>query len=101
MGEYAFFSPLPEPALGVTCDSYQDQNGILAQVPSSALVNHRLLDIYRTKMVPALCEEGDDGNHGSVAVQDVVCLQTMSTRIYFGLFVAESKFRSEKEQATA
>merc|ERR1719323_1763185 len=52
-------------------------------------------------MIPALCEEGDDGNHGSTAVQDVHCLQTMATRIYCGLFAAESKFRSETEKATA
>ncbi|CAE7481123.1 CM1 [Symbiodinium natans] len=46
-------------------------------------------------------DDGDDGNHGSTAVQDVHVLQTMSTRIYFGLFVAESKFRSETAKATA
>ncbi|OLP97987.1 Chorismate mutase [Symbiodinium microadriaticum] len=74
---------------------------VLAPVPAEAKVNQRLLELYRTKMIPSLCEEGDDGNHGSTAVQDVHVLQTMSTRIYFGLFVAESKFRSEKAKATA
>ena len=52
-----------------------------------------------SKMITSLCEEGDDGNYGSTAVQDVHVLQTMSTRIYYGLFVAESKFRSEREKA--
>ncbi|CAK0867477.1 unnamed protein product [Prorocentrum cordatum] len=66
----------------------------------SARINRRLLDIYRRSIVPTLCEEGDDGNYGSTSVQDVHCVQTMATRIYFGLFVAESKFRSETEKAT-
>eukprot|EP00441_Pelagodinium_beii_P013242 CAMPEP_0197708302 /NCGR_PEP_ID=MMETSP1338-20131121/127888_1 /TAXON_ID=43686 ORGANISM="Pelagodinium beii, Strain RCC1491" /NCGR_SAMPLE_ID=MMETSP1338 /ASSEMBLY_ACC=CAM_ASM_000754 /LENGTH=181 /DNA_ID=CAMNT_0043292233 /DNA_START=459 /DNA_END=1004 /DNA_ORIENTATION=+ len=73
---------------------------ILSPVPAEALVNSKLLQIYRGNIVPALCEEGDDGNYGSTAVQDVHVLQTMSTRIYYGLFVAESKFRSETEKAT-
>jgi hypothetical protein len=30
----------------------------------------------------------------STSVQDVHCLHTIATRIYFGLFVAESKFRA-------
>eukprot|EP00929_Paragymnodinium_shiwhaense_P026499 TRINITY_DN15767_c0_g1_i3.p1 TRINITY_DN15767_c0_g1~~TRINITY_DN15767_c0_g1_i3.p1 ORF type:complete len:216 (-),score=32.35 TRINITY_DN15767_c0_g1_i3:272-919(-) len=87
--EFSFFSPLPEPFLGAVESVAADP--ILAPVPPSAVVNTRLLDIYRSKMVPALCEDGDDGNYGSCAVQDVHCLQTMCTRIYYGLFVAESK----------
>lgn len=98
--EFAFFGPLPQPVLGAK-SGQAEAEPILAPVPAAAVVNKRLLEIYRTKMVPALCEEGDDGNHGSTAVQDVHCLQTMATRIYYGLFVAESKFRSEKEKASA
>jgi len=99
--EFPFFSPLPEPSLGSTSGSRTDSEDILADVPVEAIVNKRLLEIYREKMVPALCEKGDDGNHGSTAVQDVQCLQTMASRVYYGLFVAESKFRSETEKATA
>eukprot|EP00439_Symbiodinium_sp_Y106_P057565 s766_g8.t1 len=97
--EFSFFGPLPEPSLGGQSRSKAEP--VLAPVPAEAKVNQRLLELYRTKMIPSLCEEGDDGNHGSTAVQDVHVLQTMSTRIYFGLFVAESKFRSEKAKATA
>mmetsp|Transcript_65643 Transcript_65643/g.182636 ORF Transcript_65643/g.182636 Transcript_65643/m.182636 type:complete len:311 (-) Transcript_65643:59-991(-) len=99
--EYPFFGPLPEPCLGSTSGGKTDKQPILSHVPEAAVVNKRLLDIYRTKMIPKICESGDDGNHGSTAVQDAHCLQTMSTRIYFGLFVAESKFRTEAEKATA
>lgn len=97
--EHAFFGPLPEPYLGLYPQSRVDQERVLAPVPKSALVNQRLLDIYRSKILPQLCEAGDCGNHGSTAVQDVQCLQTMATRIYYGLFVAEAKFRDETEKA--
>lgn len=99
--EYAFFGPLPEPSLGAMSTPVAGGERILSHIPDEAIVNKRLLDIYRSKMVPALCKEGDDGNHGSTAVQDVHCVQVMATRIYFGLFVAESKFRTETEKATA
>lgn len=37
----------------------------------------RLLELYRSKMIPELCEEGSDGNYGSTAVQDVHVLQSL------------------------
>lgn len=97
--EFAFFGPLPEPALGP--GKGRPQAKILEAMPPEALINTRLLDIFRTKIIPFICEEGDDSNHGSTAVQDVHCLQMMATRIYYGLFVAESKFRTETEKARA
>jgi len=97
--EFAFFGPLPEPTLG--SGKLKQQKKILEAVPPEALINRRLLDIFRTKIIPHICEEGDDSNHGSTAVQDVHCLQMMATRIYYGLFVAESKFRTETEKARA
>lgn len=99
--EFPFFTPLPEPYLGSTSGARTDAEPILAPVPKEAIVNGKLLEIFRTKIVPTICEEGDDGNHGSTACQDVHSLQTMATRIYYGLFVAESKFRSEGDKATA
>jgi len=98
--EKSFFMPLPEGYIGDSFGSMANMDPILSPVPAEALVNSKLLQIYRGNIVPALCEEGDDGNYGSTAVQDVHVLQTMSTRIYYGLFVAESKFRSETEKAT-
>mmetsp|Transcript_58764 Transcript_58764/g.140056 ORF Transcript_58764/g.140056 Transcript_58764/m.140056 type:complete len:300 (-) Transcript_58764:40-939(-) len=96
--EYSFFSPLPERTLGNTAESPPE---ILAPVPEACMVNRELLNIYRTKMLPHLCEEGDCSNHGSTAVQDMHCVQLMATRIYYGLFVAESKFQHDMERATA
>eukprot|EP00927_Polykrikos_kofoidii_P027058 TRINITY_DN2394_c0_g2_i1.p1 TRINITY_DN2394_c0_g2~~TRINITY_DN2394_c0_g2_i1.p1 ORF type:complete len:292 (-),score=62.09 TRINITY_DN2394_c0_g2_i1:137-973(-) len=101
--EYSFFSPLPEPIMEFNRKrSFSEtETDVLAPVPQEALINKKLLDVYRTKIVPAFCEAGEDKDIGSTAVQDAHCLQLMSTRIYFGLFVAESKFQSEKERATA
>mmetsp|Transcript_86646 Transcript_86646/g.230189 ORF Transcript_86646/g.230189 Transcript_86646/m.230189 type:complete len:289 (-) Transcript_86646:35-901(-) len=96
--EYSFFGPLPEPYLGLYPPA-EGQESVLAPFPKSGQVNRRLVDIYRSKILPHVCEEGDDGNHGSTAVQDVQCLQTMATRIYYGLFVAEAKFRNEPDKA--
>lgn len=95
--EFSFFEPLPEPLLAKSDQREQ----VLAPVPANARVNKRLLERYRSMMIPSICEDGDDGNYGSTAVQDVHVLQTMSTRIYYGLFVAESKFRSERATAEA
>jgi len=92
--EFSFFSPLPEP-MGGGAKSSQREEQVLA--PHNVNENTKLLALYRTKIIPEICERGDDGNYGSAAVQDVQCLQTIATRIYYGLFVAESKFRSEPE----
>ncbi|KAK5117269.1 hypothetical protein LTR62_005886 [Meristemomyces frigidus] len=37
-------------------------------------------------------------NYGSAATADVVCLQSLSRRIHFGKFVAESKFITDEER---
>jgi hypothetical protein len=42
---------------------------------------------------PAIAEDGDDGNYGSAATLDVLVLQALSSRIHYGKFVAEAKFR--------
>jgi chorismate mutase len=98
--EIPFFGPLPDATLGSTSGSRTDTQKIIAKVPPEAIVNKKILDIYRSKVVPQICEDGDDGNHGSTAVQDVHVLQMLATRCYYGLFVAESKFRTEYDKAS-
>ena len=51
-------------------------------------------DMYINNLVPALCQSGDDNNYGSTGLTDVNCLQTISKRIHYGKFVAESKFQA-------
>lgn len=48
--------------------------------------------MYFKHLLPRLVNPGDDGNCGSAAVCDTMCLQILSKRIHFGKFVAEAKF---------
>ena len=76
--------------------------------PSSALhapaaraagrANGRVLRAYLACVLPALTSPGDDANYGSAATLDVLCLQALSKRIHYGMFVAEAKFRAAPAQ---
>lgn len=48
-------------------------------------------------MVPAIAKKGDDEQHGSTVLADIVVLQAISRRVHYGKFVAESKYRSDPE----
>ncbi|CAE7451136.1 CM1 [Symbiodinium microadriaticum] len=76
--EFSFFKPLPEPA--------------------QSRPDHQRSKSHQQQR----CEEGDDGNYGSTAVQDVPWSQLLGGAClgFPGTFVAESKFRSEREKAT-
>ncbi|KAK3721023.1 chorismate mutase aro7 [Vermiconidia calcicola] len=65
-------------------------------------VNAELKERYINSILPSCCvkphraertEEAQE-NYGSAATADVNCLQSLSRRIHFGKFVAESKFQS-------
>lgn len=64
-------------------------------------INEGILRIYINKVVPAICDPGDDSQYGSSALCDIACLQALSRRIHIGKFVAESKFMVEPEIFTA
>jgi chorismate mutase len=75
--------------------------------PSSALhppaarainANARVLRAYLDVVLPLVTSAGDDSNYGSAATLDVLCLQALSKRIHYGMFVAEAKFRAAPEQ---
>lgn len=60
---------------------------------------------YIDEVLPGVCkqtgraERGDaQENYGSAATADVNCLQSLSRRVHFGKFVAESKFRKETQR---
>ena len=61
-------------------------------------INDRIMRMYVEKVLPALCEAGDDNNYGSTGLADVTNLQTISKRIHYGKFVAESKFQARPEE---
>ena len=52
------------------------------------------------QIVPAISTPGDDGNYGSVAMYDTLCLQHLSKRVHCGMFVAEAKFQAQKSVYT-
>lgn len=62
-------------------------------------VNSEIYQYYRDSIIPAITKrrEDDDGQYGSAAVRDVETLAALSRRIHFGMFVSESKFRSEPQ----
>ena len=55
-------------------------------------INNKILDLYINKIIPMICKIEDDGNYGSSAVNDITALQSLSKRIHYGKYVAESKF---------
>ena len=59
--------------------------------------NEILLKKYIDYVVPSLTRAGDDEQHGSSVVCDIVALQALSRRVHYGKFVAESKYRGDPE----
>lgn len=63
-----------------------------------ANVNEQIQKKYLS-LVPEICSGGDDGQYGSSVEHDVFALQAISRRIHYGaLYVAERKFRDNREQ---
>jgi chorismate mutase len=89
--EHPFYGDLPPPIL----PSLRYVENPLQ--PNAINFNGRIRAHYEQAVVPALCEDGDDSQYGSSAVCDVACLQAISRRVHYGMFVAESKFRADPE----
>ena len=89
--EYPFTTGLPQPILPPL--TYPD--GVLVQ--NSINVNYKVKSIYVERILPALCRH-DDGHYGSSATKDVEVLQLLSRRIHYGKFVAEAKFREQRDE---
>jgi chorismate mutase len=68
--------------------------------PNNVNVNPELKQSYIEQIMPAACATREERpeqqeNYGSAATLDVLVLQSLSQRIHFGKFVAESKFQKE------
>ncbi|XP_077223783.1 chorismate mutase 1 [Tasmannia lanceolata] len=88
--EHPFFpADLPEPILPPL--QYPQ---VLHPISDSININNKIWNMYFVDLLPRLVKEGDDGNCGSAAVCDTICLQAFSKRIHYGKFVAETKFRA-------
>ncbi|KAK1750987.1 chorismate mutase [Echria macrotheca] len=76
--------------------------------PNKVNVNDKIKKFYTDEFLPRVCPDfggrGDRGasqeNYGSSATCDIACLQSLSRRIHFGKFVAESKFQTSTEKFT-
>ncbi|KAJ8643970.1 hypothetical protein MRB53_005718 [Persea americana] len=88
--EHPFFpEDLPDPLLPP-----MQYPQVLHPIADSININKKVWDMYFRNLLPRLVEEGNDGNCGSSAVCDTMCLQALSKRIHYGKFVAEAKFRA-------
>ncbi|KAG6654202.1 chorismate mutase 3, chloroplastic [Carya illinoinensis] len=86
--EHPFFpEDLPEPILPPL--QYPQ---VLHPCAESININNKVWNVYFRDLLPRLVKAGDDGNYGSAAVCDSLCLQALSKRIHYGKFVAEAKF---------
>lgn len=63
-------------------------------------MNEVIYEEYIAKILPAVTQSGTDNNFGSTVITDVQCLQSLSKRTHMGMFVAEAKFRSNRELYT-
>ncbi|WFD27071.1 chorismate mutase [Malassezia nana] len=83
---------LPSPLL-----TPQDYPHILH--PHHVNVSKEILNFYTKDVVPVITNRmhrcTDDRQYGSAAVCDTEALSAISRRIYFGMFVSESKFRAQ------
>ncbi|CAK9142380.1 unnamed protein product [Ilex paraguariensis] len=87
--EHPFFpADLPEPLL----PSLQYPQ-VLHPCAHSININTKVWNMYFRDILPRVVKAGDDGNCGSAAVCDTICLQALSKRIHYGKFIAEAKFR--------
>ncbi|XP_031491261.1 chorismate mutase 1, chloroplastic-like [Nymphaea colorata] len=87
--EHPFFpNDLPEPLLPP-----MQYPQVLHPIADKININPRVWDMYFKDLLPRLVEDGNDGNCGSSAVCDTICLQALSKRIHYGKFVAEAKFQ--------
>lgn len=75
---------------------------VLASYCKQVNVNGKIKEYYVNTIVPEISVgEGEQPeNLGSCTSSDVECLQSLSRRIHFGQFVAESKFINDKETFT-
>ncbi|XP_058114071.1 chorismate mutase 2-like [Magnolia sinica] len=84
-----FSSKLPWPLL----PPRPDPQVLHPAAAASINVSKTILNVYVDKVLPLFTTNGDDGNYAVTAASDLACLQAMSRRIHYGMFVAEPKFR--------
>lgn len=66
---------------------------VLHPAAASININKKIWNVYVDDLLPLFAAKGDDGNYASTMSSDLTCLQALSRRIHYGLFVAEVKYR--------
>ncbi|XP_042011375.1 chorismate mutase 1, chloroplastic-like isoform X1 [Salvia splendens] len=98
--EHPFFLDiLPGPMLPP--HEYPQLPQVLHPAANTININAQIWDMYFKNLLPRLVKQGDDGNCGSSATSDTICLQALSKRIHYGKFVAEAKFRESPDTYSA
>ncbi|GMI11118.1 hypothetical protein TrVE_jg9607 [Triparma verrucosa] len=96
--EHSFFpSLLPPPLSSLKPLTFPPE--LLSSVGNANEVNFNsvLLKRYINEVIPLITSPGDDDQYGSSVLTDTLILQSLSKRIHYGKFVAESKFLSDPE----
>ncbi|KAG9456317.1 hypothetical protein H6P81_000825 [Aristolochia fimbriata] len=87
--EHPFFPDgLPSPL--VPSRNYPE---VLYPAAAGININKAILEMYVHNLLPLFAKEGDDGNYAAAAASDLACLQVLSRRIHYGMYVAEVKYR--------
>ena len=73
---------------------------VLIDTKSQVDVNNDIMNWYINKIIERLCEDGDDEQYGSSVTCDVTAMQSISRRIHYGKYVAESKYLSDPDTYT-
>ncbi len=90
-GEIPFLDNLPEPK--VRRSTHYPKGS------SHVNKNEIIMKIYLEK-IPIICEDGDDGHYGFSANADVNVLNSMTSRIHHGIFVADLKYIKDPDLYT-
>lgn len=57
---------------------------VLASYAKDINMNGDIMTMYVNHLLPGITRDDDDGNYGSSACYDVLCLQALSKRIHYG-----------------
>ncbi|XP_068651737.1 chorismate mutase 2 [Aristolochia californica] len=87
--EHPFFPDgLPLPLL-----SPRNYPQVLHPAAAGINMNRTIWDVYVHELLPLFASKEDDGNYALAAASDLACLQALSRRIHYGMYVAEVKYR--------
>ncbi|KAI5403858.1 hypothetical protein KIW84_051127 [Lathyrus oleraceus] len=85
-----------EEKLSPSIVSHYNFSQFLYPAAASININKKIRKVYFNNILPLFIAFGNDGNYAQTAANDLSILQAISKRIYYGKFVAETKFRKSQ-----